>query len=724
MVGGMLKKVKLLILLLNVLFQVSGQNLDSLQQVFKTTEIDSIKIDAANYIGYALLLQGDTTLIYYLNQADSIAQAIDYKKGQGDAHFVFGLYYYYYPTDYIKALKHYKKALKIRKEIKDEDAQARCNVNMGNVYWRMENFEGALQCYIDAMGYYKKIKDARSIADAYNNIGLIYLDQRILDKAAQHFLEAEEVYLKEEMQEHLGGVYANLGSIHQLDSNYLKSEEYFIKSKDAYETIDNQKGKAVSYMNLGDTYILMKDYQKAIPHLEAGLKIANEIGIDYLISNGEMGLSTAYIRTDRAALAIPLLLKAEKRVINTNTTKELNTLYDLLAEAYNEIGEYQKAYQYHVKFSQLERKLALKNSTDKLAEMEAKFETHEKEKQLLIQQNKLTKQEAEIKTSNLLRNLFITIGIALLVILLFIYRNYRDKKAANTLLTLQKNEIQEINEELNQTNEELEAQRDEIESQKDALQAKNNHIISSINYAKRIQDALLKSEEHVSVHLPPHFILYKPKDIVSGDFYWALEKQNHLYIAAVDCTGHGVPGGFLTMLGTSFLNEINSVNELLSPSEILDQLRAKLIKDLSADGNTKDGMDISLLKLHLNTLEAEWAGANNPLYLLSAKNPYCEIEILKGDKEPIGYHHDLTPFTNHKIQLEKRDTLYLFTDGYADQFGGPKGRKLGYKKFREVLAQVASKSMDEQKEELSNYIKEWQKGEEQVDDICIIGIQV
>ncbi len=234
---------------------------------------------------------------------------------------------------------------------------------------------------------------------------------------------------------------------------------------------------------------------------------------------------------------------------------------------------------------------------------------------------------------------------------------------------------------------------------------------------------MLKEEDHVSGHLPEHFILFKPKDIVSGDFYWALEQQNYFYSAAVDCTGHGVPGAFMSMLGIAFLNEITANNHNLSPAEILNQLRDKIVKELSQTGkpgDSKDGMDISLTRLHLETKELLWAGANNPLYLI--KNG--ELIQIKPNKQPIGYQDNMGLFTNNIFNLESGTSFYLFTDGYADQFGGEDGKKFKYKQLQELLLTNRTEPMEIQKQKLNDVFDNWKGRLEQVDDVCIIGMRV
>lgn len=334
----------------------------------------------------------------------------------------------------------------------------------------------------------------------------------------------------------------------------------------------------------------------------------------------------------------------------------------------------------------------------------------------------------------------LTIGL----IILIIYLNSRRLKASN--LKLQRI-IEEKTSEIVNQRDALQDQNIEIEEQKKNLEEKNKNILDSITYAKRIQRALLQAEDQVSNHLPEHFILFKPKDIVSGDFYWAREKtfkgQKYWYLTAGDCTGHGVPGAFLTMLGTSFLNEIISDEELLEPAEILDKLRAKVIQDLGQTGekhNSRDGMDMALVRVNLDTLEASYSGANNPLWIINKEG---ELKEIKADKQPVSYQEHSQPFTNHTIQLRRDDTFYIFSDGYADQFGGediPQGfekynltkkstKRIGGKKFKsanfkKLLTSIYNVPMAEQKEVIDDVFETWKGDLEQLDDVCVIGVKL
>ena len=264
----------------------------------------------------------------------------------------------------------------------------------------------------------------------------------------------------------------------------------------------------------------------------------------------------------------------------------------------------------------------------------------------------------------------------------------------------------------------------EIRDKNTIIEQKNKDITDSINYAKRIQHAILSDKEELKEKLPESFILFKPKDIVSGDFYWFSQQDNAIFIAAVDCTGHGVPGGFMSMVGNSFLNEIVNEKNILSPEKILEELRTKIISALRQKGEnseTKDGMDIALIRLQNNTLY--FAGANNPLWIISNVNDKKELIELAPDKQPIGSHPYPKSFTLHTHQLKNGDAIYLFSDGFADQFGGPRRKKFMYRNFAELILSIQEKNMNEQHNLLESAIEEWRGPLEQIDDILVIGLR-
>jgi PAS domain S-box-containing protein len=259
----------------------------------------------------------------------------------------------------------------------------------------------------------------------------------------------------------------------------------------------------------------------------------------------------------------------------------------------------------------------------------------------------------------------------------------------------------------------------------EAIRKKNKDITDSILYARTIQDAILVPKEEIAKQLSDFFILSKPKEIVSGDFYFYKETKNGVIIAAADCTGHGVPAGFLSMIGNAFLNEILGADDSLSPAKILDQLSEKIIKSLNqnrTDSESKDGMDIAVLRLDKENSSVQFAGAQNALYHIYNGN----LNEIKADMFPVGINdtNTLTPFTNNTIKLNKGDALYIFSDGFHDQFGGPDGRKFMKKQMKELLLSIQDKKMSDQEKILDKTFTDWKGRTNQLDDVLVIGIRI
>lgn len=297
----------------------------------------------------------------------------------------------------------------------------------------------------------------------------------------------------------------------------------------------------------------------------------------------------------------------------------------------------------------------------------------------------------------------------------FIYRGYRIKKESNIQLEAKNRLILKQKDEIQQQKEIAESQRDQIAYQK-------QHITDSIHYALRIQTALLPSLELFSEKLD-HFVLYKPRDIVSGDFYWVAEIGPRIMIISADCTGHGVPGAFMSMLGVSFLNEIILNKGIIQPDQVINSLRDEIIRALKqkdSGSELKDGMDICVCLLDPEKRSLQFAGALCPLWILSKG----ELTEIKGDKMPVAIHETMKPFSNHWIDLKQGDTFYIFSDGFVDQFGGPNQKKYLSKNFKNTLGEIQSKSMYEQGAELDRIFEEWRKDVEQIDDVTVIGVRV
>jgi serine phosphatase RsbU (regulator of sigma subunit) len=296
----------------------------------------------------------------------------------------------------------------------------------------------------------------------------------------------------------------------------------------------------------------------------------------------------------------------------------------------------------------------------------------------------------------------------------YIYRGYRIKKEANI-------KLEEKNRLISAQKDEIQKQKEIAENQRDLIAYQKKHITDSIHYAKRIQTALLPSLELFSDEIE-HFVLYKPRDIVSGDFYWVAKIDGKQVVIAADCTGHGVPGAFMSMLGVSLLNEIILNRKIIQPDQILNVLREYVIHSLKQSVQTsgvKDGLDMCICLIDFENNKMQFAGANNPLWIISGG----QLNEIKGDKMPVAIHDNMPPFTNHIIDLKKGDTFYIFSDGYADQFGGPQQKKILNKNFKMLLQNLQDLPMLQQGARIDEFFEGWRKELEQIDDVCVIGIK-
>lgn len=311
------------------------------------------------------------------------------------------------------------------------------------------------------------------------------------------------------------------------------------------------------------------------------------------------------------------------------------------------------------------------------------------------------------------------------------YTPLSDQDVLGKALLTMRDELAEnervLEEKVKQRTAEVVQQKEEIELQSLKIGELYGQVTDSIQYAKRIQEAMLPIDKQLASYFDNFFVLFKPKDIVSGDFYWFSEKKDSIIIAAADCTGHGVPGAFMSLIGSSLLNQIVNENNITTPNLILNELRKGVIHALNkndSDHETKDGMDIALVKIPKDKSYAEFSGAFNPLYVLRNE----EIIEVKADRQPVGIYHSENNegFTNHKVDLQKGDNLFIFSDGYVDQFGGEKGKKFKASRFKQLLVELNAKKLyrDELKYALDSSLLEWMGPHEQIDDVLVIGLEV
>ena len=368
-----------------------------------------------------------------------------------------------------------------------------------------------------------------------------------------------------------------------------------------------------------------------------------------------------------------------------------------MSDIYKQKKDYNKSLEFYKKYTEIKDRQFTEESRKIITEMQTKYESEKKEQEIRLLNNEKKLQESTIKRQNML---ILTFILGFMVVVVFVILLKRENNAKQRAFR-------------------------ELEIKNKLISKHKQEIEDSIIYASRIQQAVVPSMDLAKKILPDNFIYWKPRDIVSGDFYWFSKVGKKVIIVAADCTGHGVPGAFMSMLGVSFLTEIvGKYGEDTRANLTLNSLRSnvkKMLKQRGEKDEAKDGMDISLCVLDLENDVLQFAGAYNPLYLI--RNG--ELIVYKADKMPIGIHiFEKESFTNHEIQLQKGDTFYIFSDGYVDQFGGEKGRKFMVKPFKELLLEIQDKSMDEQKAILDDVLTHWMKGFNQIDDILVIGFRI
>ncbi|MCD6017704.1 MAG: protein serine/threonine phosphatase [Bacteroidetes bacterium] len=353
-----------------------------------------------------------------------------------------------------------------------------------------------------------------------------------------------------------------------------------------------------------------------------------------------------------------------------------------------------------------------------ISELNSKYDAAKKQEEIAKLQTEnergmklLNAKDMELSDSKQTIIYFTLIIMVFFLLVFFVIRsNYLRKQTNKTLL--QQKEI-------------IETQKTEVENQKHLVEEKQKEIIDSISYARRLQEAILPPREFLNTYVPDNFIYYKPKDLVAGDFYWAESIGDLFFIAAADSTGHGVPGAMVSVVCSNALNRTVKEFGLTETGKILDKTRDLVVQTFEkSTSEVKDGMDISLLCIDSKNKKITWSGANNPLWYISPLDGDVILKQIKADKQPIGKTDYPKPFTTHEIEYKTNTTFYLFTDGFADQFGGPDGKKFKYKQFSELLINNQTLSLPEQSDFLNGVFENWKKDLEQVDDVCVIGVRV
>lgn len=561
-------------------------------------------------------------------------------------------------------------------------------------------YDIALSYYLKALKAFEAVNGKKGVASTNLNIGVVYADQNKLDLSLEYYKKALAAYeAGAGNKRSIANAINNIATIYSSQRKFPEALTYQYRALKLRQELNDSSGIASSLMNIGIIYLGMQHTEKCLDYYQQSLAIERKLGDLRNVALSLSNIGEVYYQLKDYDNAIKISEECIEISEKIGLKPQMKQAYYVLSESHKYKKNFEKALEYQELYANIKDSIYSEESAQSIAEMQTKYDTEKKETE-----NNLLKQESEIKSLQLSKNktwiIILFLGLGLIGIIAFLlYNRYRQKNKDNQLLELKNAEI--------------------------TLQKKE--ITDSINYAKKIQNAILPHESIVKKLLPESFILYKPKDIVSGDFFWIEQKGDAILFSAVDCTGHGVPGAMMSVLGFNLLSQAVNEKGLTSPSAILKHLDIGINQSLrktTEENSMKDGMDLSLCSINLKTLELNYAGAYNPLWIV--KNASGEFLEIKADKKPIGANleGEAGAYKNHSIQLQKGDCVYVFTDGFADQFGGSKGKKFMYRPMKELLSSISGKPMQNQMNILENTIYTWQGEHEQVDDILVIGVRV
>lgn len=683
---NLFKYISLISFLILFIQAYTQSDYEKIKLTLANAKTDQDKVDALNDLALYTVNNNPDESRQYALQALKLAQKISYQKGVGYAYYNLGNINYYL-DEFEPGYKNLDSAKKIFIQINDPIGIA----NTKNTFAEIKTLEGeyatALNNLFDALKLFDETKDSIGLAKVNNNIGLIHYHQKNYPEAIKYFNQA----LKTADLIRTGDAYLYIGRANVAQNNYSEAEKNLENSlRIALKTNDNYILSDTYYL-LGKIKAFYGEYDMAMKHTQNAIKIKESLDDNQGMALCCIQMANLNLNTQHINEALNYFYKAKKIAQQLYIREELKDTYLGLSNTYNYLKLYDSAYLYLNEHNKVQAELLSEEASEKLAQLEA----------TLASQRRETEIQNERKLQRFIRKIIISASVAVIIMLLiFAFMMYSRYKLKN------------------KANQQLEKYNAEIIYQRDIIKQKQEEIIDSINYAKRIQYALLAHDEFLNNNLKDYFVLFKPKDIVSGDFYWATKKNNDFYIAVCDSTGHGVPGAFMSLLNISFLNEAINEKNITNCAEVLNHVRNRLIQNMD---NRRDGMDAILMKINLNhTAVIEYAAANNRPVLIRNN----QISEQPCDKMPVGKSEKTEKFNTYKIQVQKNDMLYLYTDGYADQFGGEKGKKLKYKILNTFLAQISSLTTNEQKEKLENYFNEWKRDMEQIDDVCVVGIRI
>ena len=745
----------LLMVFYHSLFSANEQKADSLLSLLKISVNDTNKVNVLRLLSAEYKSTDITKALLYAHESFDLSKKLGFVKGMGNAYIRMGSVYKH-QKDYTKAIAFYKKALEQYEKVRYVKGEMQTYSDIAGIYKQQASYDDAFEYFTKLMVLATQANDTSGLIEATGGYANIYRYKGDYVKSLNCYLKAVKLAEDKGDKSAEGGLLTNMAIIYSYQNNPKEELKIRIRALDIYEETKDSMNLILGYNNIGEIYYERKDKPKALEMFNKAMSMINKIGLeranykyvaqtyeqfamvafdeknfskakenyqkslDFMIKGKEKkGISSCFGNMAEVAIALGKWDEAEMWLMKKmDLAKEIEykkgemDADKSLSEVMYQKGNFKRAYEYQSEYLNINQSILNETSTEQLAEMQTRYDTEKKEKELQMQNAEIKEKNTQVKQRTTVMFSFIGISVIFLFMAFFSMRQFRQKKKAVVLLQGQNKEIMVMN--------------DQILFQKEVIEEKNKDITDSIYYAKHIQQAILPPEDLVYEYLKESFILYKPKDIVSGDIYWLHKTEDTIFFAAVDCTGHGVPGALMSVVGHSALNTLISHNPNQQPSEILNNLGSSIRETFkhqyNMQGQINDGMDIALCALDRRKMTLSFSGAKSPLCIVR-NNELIEI---KGDKQAIeGSHNDnVKPFTHNKLDVQSGDCIYVFSDGYNDQFGGTKGKKFKYSQLKALLLSIASQPMYKQKNILAETLENWKGNLQQVDDILLIGVRV
>lgn len=688
----------LFVLMASFFIAQHSAKIDSLQSRLTQNIHDTDKVNTMSYLSRETLLKGDPNAsLDWAQKAFELAEKINFKRTLSGIYNNLGNAYSSL-SRYPEAIRNFQKALDIRLKLNDKKGIAAMYNNIGIIYYNLADFPKTLEYFQKCLKMQEEMKNEYMIAASIGNIAVVYNHLHDDSLSLVYQLKSYNIHKKMGNKRDLVASLNNLCDLYRAKKQEAKAEECLNEALKIAKELDEKEGMKLTLANFGAMYLSKKQPAKALEMYQKSLVYATESDDQKDIASLNNHIASAYVDLLNNSEAITYYRKGFDIAVKYNNLAEKKEASDGLYKVYRKQSDFKNALIYHEISQQLNDSMINSAKQESLNSLKTQFALDRQETELKsIAEADMKKQEEAKAKQRLI--IYISIGI-LAIVLVFSYFLFQRFK-----ITRKQNRI--------------------IENQKTIVEEKNKEITDSIQYAKRLQQAIFPTMEAVKKYFPKSFIYFKPKDIVAGDFYWMYPlNEKEVLIAVADCTGHGVPGALVSVVCSNAL--VRAVKEfgLVTPAQILDKTRELVLETFAISGDEiKDGMDISLLKINsANSAEIkiEWAGANNPVWYIS-QNVFHEI---KGDKQPIGKSDHAKPFTSHQLSLQKESMVFLFTDGFADQFGGLKGKKFKYKQMVDLFMASHNEQMENQLAAVASCFEAWKGDLEQVDDVCVIGIKL